>query len=336
MDISGFNMHALQEAHSTGPALDDDLFRIEALSWTRLDEGQADALRLHFQEGLPMPSSSPREPTLYARDSAAAYFRFTDSFPLEPGLNTVGWSELSVSSSGSIGSLAEIIEAYGADAGNVTVLDLQQESHAIVDGHPVSWDATGEWTNIGLSAEQVAADEIRRIAKLHADGAVTLTPRPNHAARDLQARQVLAPSIYREADIVEASGARYERIPTANWLAPRTSQVDAFIALEQSLPGMPRLHIHCREGRGRTGTFLAMHDMLRNAQRVPLVELIERQRAFHPHHVFCKPSEIGNKHYASYTRERFQFFRLFYEYASANPMGKPQTWSAWLAKPAAV
>ncbi len=334
MDVSPSNVHAPQGTVFHSPIPDDALFCTEALAWTRLEKGQADALRVHFQTGLPMPVSSPREPTLYAIDRAATHVRFTDAFSLQPGLNTVGWSELSVSTSGSIGSLADIAAAYDGHIDAVTVLDLQQESHAIVDGHPVSWDVIGKWTNIGLSAEQIATDEIRRIASLRAAGGVTLTPRPNKTSTTRQSKDVVSPSIYREAEIVGASGARYERIPTTNWLAPRPLQVDRFIVLAQSLPAIPRLHIHCREGRGRTGTFLAMHDMLRNARRVPLDDVIERQRAFHPHHVFCAPSEIGHKHYATYTRERFQFLRLFYEYACANPMGAPQTWSVWLAEPA--
>ncbi|MBO0694928.1 MAG: protein tyrosine phosphatase, partial [Verrucomicrobia bacterium] len=88
-------------------------------------------------------------------------------------------------------------------------------------------------------------------------------------------------------------------------------------------------HFHCEAGLGRTTTFMVLYDMLRNATRVSLEDIVRRQAILGYGYDVLQPPEAGNWK-APYMTERAEFIRVFYDYARANPNGRPQLWSEWL------
>ena len=88
-------------------------------------------------------------------------------------------------------------------------------------------------------------------------------------------------------------------------------------------------HFHCRAGKGRTTTFLALYDMLHNARAVALDDIINRQSLLAGDYDLFKP-EAGGGWKAAVFEDRAAFVRAFYEYARANPGGQPQLWTQWL------
>ncbi|WP_338678097.1 hypothetical protein V1460_18610 [Streptomyces sp. SCSIO 30461] len=68
---------------------------------------------------------------------------------------------------------------------------------------------------------------------------------------------------------------RYLPVPDCRMPAPRIA--DALVALACAPPSGGRLRIHCREGRGRTTTFMAMCDMTKNARQVRLDGILRRR-----------------------------------------------------------
>ena len=74
---------------------------------------------------------------------------------------------------------------------------------------------------------------------------------------------------------------------------------------------------------------MVLYDMLRNAARVSLEDIVRRQKILSHGYDVLQPAEVGNWK-APYRADRVAFVRAFYKYARANPNGRPQLWSEWL------
>ncbi len=75
--------------------------------------------------------------------------------------------------------------------------------------------------------------------------------------------------------------------------------------------------------------FMVLYDMLRNADRVSLEDIVHRQKLLSHGYDVLQPSEPENWK-APYAADRAAFVRAFYDYARANPNGRPQLWTEWL------
>ncbi|MEJ2756356.1 MAG: hypothetical protein P8104_11150 [Gammaproteobacteria bacterium] len=137
-----------------------------------------------------------------------------------------------------------------------------------------------------------------------------------------------------EEELVRSAGADYLRLMVTDHLGPRSEDVDRFIDMERHLPDEGRVHIHCGVGQGRTGIFIAMHDMLKNAHQVSFNDIIQRQLSFNPGRALDFNKDTRHEGQANFRNDRLEFISLFYEYARQNPQGQPQNWSEWLADPA--
>ncbi len=184
--------------------------------------------------------------------------------------------------------------------GPVTVFDLRQETHIFVNELPVSWYATNDWVNVGRSQSAIEADEASRV-----ECAST------------------------EHDIVGAGGASYVRLTITDHARPLNEEVDRFILAVRALPENAWAHFHCEAGLGRTTTFMVLYDMLRNANRVSLEDIVTRQKILGNNYDVLQPAEPANWK-APHMADRAAFVRAFYDYARANPNGQPQLWSEWL------
>jgi hypothetical protein len=132
-----------------------------------------------------------------------------------------------------------------------------------------------------------------------------------------------------ERDIVEGDGAAYVRLTVTDHARPLDEAVDRFILAVRALPENGWAHFHCEAGRGRTTTFMVLYDMLRNATRVSLDDIVRRQQLLGYDYDVLRPADPGSWK-APYTDDRIAFVRAFYDYAHANPGGRPQLWTEWL------
>jgi protein-tyrosine phosphatase len=132
-----------------------------------------------------------------------------------------------------------------------------------------------------------------------------------------------------ERELVEANHAAYVRLTVTDHARPLNEEVDRFILAVRALPENGWAHFHCEAGRGRTTTFMVLYDMLRNAARVPMEDIVRRQQLLGYDYDVLRPAAPGDWR-APYTNDRIAFVRAFYNYAHANPNGRPQLWSEWL------
>lgn len=135
----------------------------------------------------------------------------------------------------------------------LVVIDLRQESHGLLHGEPVEWMGTHNQANRGKSPEAAAADEARRLFEAGAKS---------------------------EAEVCAAAGVEYVRLPVTDHLTPDAATLQQFVALARKLEREGAwVHFHCKAGRGRTTTFMALWEMLRTKpEDLDATRVLERQR----------------------------------------------------------
>jgi hypothetical protein len=217
----------------------------------------------------------------------------------------------------------------GAD--DLVVVDLRQESHGFVNGAAVSWYATQNWGCAGLSDDEAQRLEALRLRLLE------LAPRVR-IGRVETIKHGLPPSVVawerpRVASEPQAFGlphGHYVRLPVTDHTRPTDAVVDRFIELVRGLHSTQHLHLHCRGGKGRTATFMALHDLLRHGARRPLSAILARQAALLDYDLTRPADPARDK--APFIADRLAFLECFHDYARHNPGGEPMLWSAWLAE----
>jgi Inositol hexakisphosphate len=261
-------------------------------------------------------------------------FRTTDE-PLKSGDGappaTTGLSDLHASGSGEF--TADNLKFLLARMhGPVTIFDLRQETHIFANGLPVSWFATRDWANVGRSQTEIEEAEAAWVQSLRPGSEIAV--RPGHLVKKSNAesavpQQVIVKEASIERDLVSSAGASYVRVAVTDHTRPLNEAVDRFIVAVRALPENAWAHFHCEAGLGRTTTFMVLYDMLRNATHVSLEDIVRRQKLLGYNYDVLRP--VGPENWkAPYMEDRIAFVRAFYDYARANPSGRPQLWSEWL------
>jgi protein-tyrosine phosphatase len=234
-----------------------------------------------------------------------------------------GLAELRCSGSATLsdGSLAWILTRIPRGA---VIVDLRQESHGLLNGAAVSWEAESNWANVGHPQQEVLAREKARLEELARTPRVSL---PFERTPEAPPEEVAVERVASEQELVEKQGCGYFRVTVSDHLRPADPDVDRFVAFVDELAPGTWLHFHCRAGVGRTTTFMAMYDMLRNAQQVAFDEILSRQAALPPNFELLEIKPTARE---LYSQERADFIHWFYRFAQER-QGR-EKWSEWLAR----
>ncbi|MBR1760099.1 MAG: protein tyrosine phosphatase [Schwartzia sp.] len=204
-------------------------------------------------------------------------------------------------------------------------VDLRQESHGFADGLPVSWHKKGNLANEGKTPEEVALDEEERLAELRGE-TTTFVPKGKSDKSRFEAVTFTPENVRTEKDVAEAAGFRYARFYVTDRTQPDTETIEAFLDFVESLPKDAWLHFHCHAGHGRTTTFMAMYDMIRNPG-IPAETIIERQYLIGGSDLTAmKDEEWKNERIA----ERLETLKMFSRYVRAKRAGETALrWGEW-------
>lgn len=241
----------------------------------------------------------------------------TDSLKVDDGkpLNLKGLSNLNASGSSqfSPNNIKLLKESIGTNL-PIVVVDLRQESHGFINDTPVSWLGPKNKANLGLSKEQVLKDEKAKLQAIQLGKPVTIGD-----------KSIIPTKVQDESELVKSVGMSYMRIPVTDTMRPTDEMVDYFIEFVNSLPDNTWLHFHCKEGIGRTTTFMTMYDIMRNAKQVSLEDIMNRQVLLGGKNLlYAEKNLTGN------SAQRSEFIRNFYNYSVQNNDTFKTTWSKWL------
>lgn len=241
----------------------------------------------------------------------------TDSLKVEDGkpLNLKGLSNLNASGSSqfSPNNIKLLKESIGTNL-PIVVVDLRQESHGFINDTPVSWLDPKNKANLGLSKEQVLKDEKAKLQAIQLGKPVTIGD-----------KSIIPTKVQDESELVKSVGMSYMRIPVTDTMRPTDEMVDYFIEFVNSLPDNTWLHFHCKEGIGRTTTFMTMYDIMRNAKQVSLEDIMNRQVLLGGKNLLYAENNLTGE-----SAQRSEFIKKFYNYSVQNNDNFKTSWSKWL------
>ncbi|MBX3167623.1 MAG: hypothetical protein KF760_09430 [Candidatus Eremiobacteraeota bacterium] len=256
---------------------------------------------------------------------APLYFRSAAMMAEHYAGNVTGLAALPMSGSAQFGpeTIAEVLSLIPSQ--KVLVVDLRQESHGFLGDHILTWNAEHNWANRGLSHDQVLATERAQLKELAERSEVELLTEEDYDRGQRAGGEVLPVSrVSSEEELVRSTGQDYLRLTVTDHLHPGDEEVERFL---QALEQRPQwVHFHCRAGVGRTSTFLAMYDMLQNADKVSLQDILARQKGVRPGWDLNEISTGANRRLSE---ERHLFLSRFYRYCQARLGGSRLKWSEW-------
>ncbi|HDK7157898.1 TPA: hypothetical protein PTV43_003073 [Clostridium botulinum] len=195
----------------------------------------------------------------------------------------------------------------------ITVVDLRQESHGFINGLPVSWANKKNDANIGLTKAEVLEDENNKLKSIKLNSPISFYNDPN--------KTIIPTKVENEEQLVKHNSLSYVRIPVTDTKLPTDDMVDYFVDVIKSNPKDTWYHFHCKQGIGRTTTFMIMYDMMKNAKEVSADDIIKRQ--------LLLAGFNENQMKSFYNDKRSTFLQSFYKYSKENGNDFKIKWSDW-------
>ncbi|WP_061316405.1 GxGYxYP domain-containing protein [Clostridium botulinum] len=232
----------------------------------------------------------------------------------DKNVNLTGLNTLNISGSKQFSkqNLPLIINNIGTSL-PITVVDLRQESHGFINGLPVSWANKKNNANAGLTKAEVLKDENNKLKSIKLNSPISFYNDPD--------KTIIPTKVENEEQLVKHNSLSYVRVPVTDTKLPTDDMVDYFVDVIKSNPKDTWYHFHCKQGIGRTTTFMIMYDMMRNAKEVPADDIIKRQLLL---------ADFDEKHTKSfYNNERHNFLQNFHKYVKENGNNFDVKWSDW-------
>jgi hypothetical protein len=237
-------------------------------------------------------------------------------------LNLDGLNHLRISGSAQFSEITfkTILKHLDIQPKKLIVLDLRQESHGFINGHPISWtDGVHNYANVDKTKFEIESDEYQRLRLAVQAKQIVINPLE-------EPTKLTVCRVKTERDLVESYGATYVRLPVTDHNRPSNEVIDQFIELVRSLPSDHWIHMHCKAGKGRTTMFLTLFDIIQNAQHVSLKDILARQHSIGG--IDLTQIHKKNNERTRAAHERLEFIREFYRYCQHEPDFKV-SWSNW-------
>ena len=265
---------------------------------------------------IPIPQGSYLSLDFSNSDALPKNFRkTTDLSKVSDNTDKTGLDTLNISGSSQPTALSfNALKNNIGNTKNITIVDLRQESHGFINGNAISWvgDINNK-ANGGLTLEEVIKKENNQLKSIPFGKPISLD----------KGKYTLIPTeICNEQTLTTKEGLKYFRITVTDTERPTDLMVDRFITFINEKPKDAWLHFHCKEGDGRTTTFMVMYDMMENSKNVSFASIVERQYELGGYNIYDVNSE----------KTRTKFIENFYKYTKENDDNFKTTWSEWIVK----
>lgn len=263
---------------------------------------------------------------------------YRDAFMIDTAYqgNRTGLSSLWVSASATPSKsnlkaiMKNVTNVSNGKVKKVLDIDLREESHGLLNDEAITLNNEHNWINMGKTHQQSLADEqmwlnsLRQMSKVEN----VMTPDDFKAGNFNKGVDVKVKSVASEQEVAEKEGFEYIRLTITDHMGPGNIEVDRFVQLVKNLPSGTWVHVHCRGGEGRATTFMAMYDMLQNADKVSFDEIMKRQASVYPYYDLYHTVH-KNPDLSYYYEERLKFLKHFYQFANDYRRGYQGNWTTW-------
>lgn len=211
-------------------------------------------------------------------------------------INTKGLESLNISGSQQFSKMNLPILLKAIDT-NLAIIDfdLRQESHGFINGIPVSFQNEHDIANKGLTDSQVLKKEKEQLASIKIGVPISFHNHPDET--------ITPKEVYDEQKLVTASNIKYIRIFATDEELPSPEVIDSFISAVKNIKEESWIHFHCKEGIGRTTSFMIFYDMMKNYDIASAQDIITRQIElpdFNPDDIHLLTSERRINQYNSF------------------------------------
>jgi hypothetical protein len=109
----------------------------------------------------------------------------------------------------------------------------------------------------------------------------------------------------------------------------KDEDIDEFVSFFDTLPNNVHLYFHCVHGKGRTSMMLVMADIIKNAPKVALKDIVKRQYLLGSVDLFDTTPWTRATYTTKVLEERKKFIEQFYAFICQRQVGGFQRWSEW-------
>lgn len=195
---------------------------------------------------------------------------------------------------------------------NIYIIDLRQEPHGFINDFAVSYRNSNKYQYKGLNSEEVLELQESLFGDIKTGEEVKIYRKSGMLNSTIDVE-----SVSLEPDVSKANNVNYKLFAVKDGTIPTPEIVDTFVDFIKNRPSDAHLHFHCKEGQGRTTTFMALYHMMIDTKNLSLEQILSEQ--------IDAGGIILTNH-----KKRAAFLDDFYNYINANKASNYSTpYSKW-------
>lgn len=220
-------------------------------------------------------------------------------------------------------------------ASNLVVVDLRHDDHLFINGLDVSTFETKEALLKQRSPLEILEGEISLKHELEKQGALEIlaidTQYPKNRFLSRFTLMIKPLKIETPEEVVSSLGAHYLLIGSKRFSEVSDEDIARFISFYKTQPPRTWYHFHCKKGKSRTTLFMTMFDMMHNADRLSVEEIVKRQASIGGVNLFdITPKDPHWAHERDSKKQWVKFLVRFHKYCQENKTkGFEVSWTAW-------
>lgn len=216
-----------------------------------------------------------------------------DRFRIIPELNISGSQQFTPS------QLVDIIKKINNP--NIYIIDLRQEAHGFINDAAVSYHNDNPY-----QFKCFSSIDTLNIEK-YLFGNIELGKEKNIYKVKGELKTTIVPtSVTLEPHLAQINNVKYELFAVRDGNIPTPIVVDSFVEFVKKQPQGSHLHFHCKEGEGRTTTFMVLYQIMHNSNNLTLDAILKQEL------------DAGGINLVADSPRRAEFLKNFYDYVTAN------------------
>ncbi|HUX78346.1 MAG TPA: hypothetical protein VMW10_01160 [Alphaproteobacteria bacterium] len=144
-----------------------------------------------------------------------------------------------------------------------------------------------------------------------------------------QSKSVRPDLVTPEAEEAKKYGFNYIKLNIGSKSIPADKHIDDIIDFYEGLPQNAWVHFHCAHGKGRTTILLVLLDIVKNAPKVSLEDIIRRHHLLGSEDLMITDVWERGTYSKEQLEERKEFVKKFYAFICQKKTGGIQRWSDW-------